>query len=302
MTQSRHVFLIVNGKAANRTDLHLAVAETRARGHRIDVRVTFEPADIDRFVDEFAACFDAGRASVLAAGGGDGTLNAVLSSARRTGGLNRFTFGVVPLGTANDFARGQSIPTECLSRALTLCAGGTGHPIDLGRINDRVFVNLASGGSLTRITHEADPRMKRVLGGAAYLVEGARRLGDIAPVTARFSADGFSWSGQFLVMAIGNGPMAGGGLALCPDARIDDGYLDLTILPKPEVEDMPSIVSQLIREGGERLPETAVQARIRHLTIESADPLSVNLDGEPMSSTCLDVGLLPERPLFVRPL
>jgi len=301
MSASRHLFLILNGKAAARDDVRAAVDAVREAGHDVEVRVTFDPEDATRFIGELTARAPSDRPDVVVAGGGDGTLNAVVSQAVAQDCVDGLAFAVMPLGTANDFARGQGIPTEDPRAALALAAEGAARVIDLGRINDRLFVNLASGGTVTHITREADPRAKRVLGGVAYLLAGASRLAELTPSQAWFEAEDFHWEGRFLAMAVGNGPMAGGGVALCPEAVLDDGLLDLTILPYPDMEGVLPSLSEVFGGAGEEAHGIAERTRIRALTIDSAAPLAINLDGEATSATRIEVEVLPGAISFVLP-
>src|SRR6266436_8762429 len=112
--RSRKVRLILNGKVAANDALRTAVARQRAVGHIIEVQVTWEKGDARRFVAE------AGEVDLLIAGGGDGTLNEVVHGLMDLPTVTRPVLGVVPLGTANDFATGCGIPREP-ERALALC-------------------------------------------------------------------------------------------------------------------------------------------------------------------------------------
>jgi len=100
--RSRKVQLILNGKAAGNDSLQTAVARQRAAGHSIEVRVTLEKGDARRFVAE------AGEVDLLIAAGGDGTLNEVVHGLMDLSRDARPVLGVVPLGTANDFAIGAA--------------------------------------------------------------------------------------------------------------------------------------------------------------------------------------------------
>ncbi|RBJ85139.1 lipid kinase YegS, partial [Xanthomonas oryzae pv. oryzae] len=107
--------------------------------------------------------------------------------------------------------------------------------VDLLRIDaehgPRWCANVASGGFGTQVTVETDEGLKKMLGGLAYLITGMSRLGRIDPIGARFNGPDFSWEGEFIALGLGNGRQAGGGQALCPEAVIDDGLLDVTIVP-----------------------------------------------------------------------
>src|SRR5262245_32230924 len=91
---------------------------------------------------------------------------------------------------------------------------------------------LVFGGFGSRVTVETDPDLKRRLGGLAYVLTGISRFAELSANRGSFRAEDFSWEGPFVALAIGNGRQAGGGVPLCPDAVLDDGLLDLMILPE----------------------------------------------------------------------
>src|SRR5262249_58037996 len=129
--------VILNGKVAGNDALRAAVARQRAAGHRIDVRLTCEKGDARRFVSE------AGEVDLVIAAGGDGTLNEVLHGLMDLSKVVRPILGIVPLGTANDFATGCGVPPDP-AKALALCVKGEAVPIDVGKANDHWFINAAS--------------------------------------------------------------------------------------------------------------------------------------------------------------
>jgi diacylglycerol kinase family enzyme len=106
--------VVLNGKVAGNDLLRAAIARQRAAGHRIEVRVTREKGDARRFVSE------AGKVDLVVAAGGEGTLNEVLHGLMSLSAVTRPILGIVPLGTANDFAIGCDIPRDP-AKALALC-------------------------------------------------------------------------------------------------------------------------------------------------------------------------------------
>lgn len=274
-----HLRLILHGKAADREPIREAVKQIRAAGHKLEVRVTYEAGDAPRFAKEAAA----DGVDTVVAGGGDGTLNEVVAGILDGTGPPRCSVGLLPLGTANDFAHGCGIPVDDPTAALRLAAEGEARPIDLGAVTGRAFVNLASGGLGTKITVETPPILKKTLGGVSYLITGASRFDDIEPVEGRFTGPGgFSWEGSFWAMAVGNGRQAGGGISLCPKALLDDGLLDLSILPELPTELRGEKLGLLLKEGLSALEREVVYQQLPWLEVEVPSGLHVNLDGEPI--------------------
>ena len=280
-----HWRLILNGKSAGDDDLRAAVQTLRETGIALDVRVTWEDGDAERYVAEAIAD---GVDTVIAAGG-DGTLSEVATTlAHRDATADALpSLGLVPLGTANDFATAAGIPDGPLA-ALQLVREVGAAPLDLLRIDadDGIHwcANLASGGFGTEVTVETDEGLKKMLGGLAYLITGIARLGRIDPLQARLRGPDFAWEGDLIALGIGNGRQAGGGQALCPDALVDDGQLDLTIVPDLS-GDVAATVGTLIKEGKHAaLDRVATRIRLPWVELASDEPLTLNLDGEPVAS------------------
>ena len=277
------VRIILHGKAASNTRVRAAVHELRQEGHIVEVRVTWEPGDAQRLTAEAAAEAGVGKIDCIVAGGGDGTINEVFAAAYAAGLPDQCSLGILPLGTANDFAQATGVPQD-LTVALRLAATATPQWIDIGLLNDRPFINLVSGGFGSRVTVETDPELKKRLGSLAYVLTGISRFAEVSTNSGRFRAEGSSWEGRFVAVAIGNGRQAGGGVPLCPDALIDDGLLDLTILPELDRTERLDAFARLLRYGAASIRTGLVTARSAWIEYESADALNVNLDGEPMLS------------------
>lgn len=298
-----HWCLILNGKSAGRDDVREAVAACRTRGVRLDVRVTWEDGDAERYVTE---AIEHG-VQVIVAGGGDGTLSAVAATlaCREQPAAALPALALVPLGTANDFATAAGIPDEP-EAALALVGQVQARPIDLLRIDADGDVawcaNLASGGFGTEVTVETDEGLKKMLGGLAYVITGISRLGRIEPLPARVQGPDFSWEGGFIALGVGNGCQAGGGQVLCPQARVDDGQLELTIIPELEGE-VTGALGELIKGGREAVLErVATRARLPWVEIVSAEPLTLNLDGEPRKARHFRVDCIAGRVRMHLPL
>lgn len=291
-----HWRLILNGKSAGDEDVRSAVAALRARGVRIDVRVTWEAGDAERYAAEALT----EPVDTIIAAGGDGTLNAVVSilAAQSASADVLPSLALLPLGTANDFATAAEVPA-LPEEALALALDRPAVPIDVLRIetDDGVHwcANLGSGGFGTQVTVETHAGLKKVLGGLAYFITGLSRLGRIEPLEARITGPDFAWQGGFIALGIGNGRQAGGGQALCPDACIDDGLIDVTIVPELEGELLNTLRTALTEGKVAALDQVAVRTQLTGLVVESDTPLVLNLDGEPARARRFAITCEPRR-------
>jgi len=294
----QHLRLILNGKSASRKDVRAAVDAVRSMGHDVSVRVTYEAGDVARFAAEALRDHADTSIDTLVSGGGDGTLHEVVDAVLHQVPRDErppFSFAVLPLGTANDFAHHIQLDPTDIPGCLRFATRAGAKPTDVGEVNGCVFVNMATGGFGTQVTSQTDPNLKRVLGGAAYLFTGLNRFSDLAACEARVKAEDFSWEGPFLALAIGNGRRAGGGIRLCPRAKLDDGFLDLTIVPFPETGKVIDLFSALLESGVDGIKGSFIQRKARNITIETSDPVQFNLDGEPMTGTSWKIGLQHHR-------
>lgn len=296
MTTHPRWTLILNGKCAADEPLREAVAALRARGVRLHVRVNWEQGDTERHVVEALAD---GVDTIIAAGG-DGTLSEVATTlAHHDAAADDLpSIGLLPLGTANDFATAAQIPLDPLA-ALDLIHAHAAQAIDLLRIitaeGDHWCANLASGGFGTDVTVETSEGLKSLLGGLAYVLTGIARLGSIEPIQAHFTGPDFAWQDGFIALGVGNGRQAGGGQELCPDALIDDGLLDLTIVPEMQGE-VAATLGTIVTEGKQAaLDRVATRVQVPWLEIDAPQPFTLNLDGEPVASTHFRIECVPAR-------
>ncbi|HDL6958684.1 TPA: lipid kinase YegS [Yersinia enterocolitica] len=279
-----HTLLILNGKEAGNQDVRNAVRNLRDEGVILHVRVTWEQGDAKRYVNEAAVL----AVETIIAGGGDGTINEVASALMALPESNRPSLGILPLGTANDFATSCNIPLQ-IDNALQLAIKGRAVAIDLAQVNDKhYFINMATGGFGTRITTETPEELKAVLGGASYFIHGLMRMDTIKADSCEIRGPGFEWSGDALVIGIGNGRQAGGGQPLCPDALINDGLLQLRLLIAEEL--LPALLTSVF--SGEK-NKNVIETTLPWLEITAPHDITFNLDGEPLSGKNFRIEVIP---------
>jgi len=259
-------------EAAN-AGLAAAVQVLKSAEHDVRMCVTGAPARARVLARESA---EAGNELVVAAGG-DGTVNEVVNGLM-TSEVSA-ALGVLPLGTANDFAAGLGLPADS-EQAARVLLGGTERRIDVARVNERYFVNMSTGGFGTDATRSANSEAKRVLGPIAYIVQGAMSLVHLESLQAKFVLDGSEvHAGELYFFAVGNLRQSGGGAQLAPCANFSDGELDLVIVPKLAKVDFMTLLPELRRGSHVDNPDV-LYLRGKTLTVETEHEISVNADGE----------------------
>lgn len=285
MTQ-RKALLILHGKQALNEDVRATVGVKREEGWQLDVRVTWEARDAQRLVSE---ALEAGHRKIIA-GGGDGTLREVAEALVLADARYRHETSLVllPMGTANDFARAAGVPMEAKAALDLLDVEPS--DVDIGDVNGQLFLNMATGGFGSQVTANTSEDLKKVLGAAAYMFTGLSRFSELRAAYGELTGPDFHWSGDLLALGIGNGRQAGGGHVLCPTALADDGLLDISILPAPQ-----EIVGTLkgLLEGGLGIDNMFVRARLPWVELKSTRGLDINLDGEPLTGETLRFSIRP---------
>ncbi|MFW6201672.1 MAG: diacylglycerol/lipid kinase family protein [Gemmatimonadota bacterium] len=271
--------------------LRKSVEELRERGHRVTPRLTFEAGDGTRLARAAAG----GRYDLVVAVGGDGTVNEVVNGLVRSPWQPRL--GIVPMGTANDFAAGLDLPSDP-GEALRVAVHGHPTAVDVAHANDRRFINVSTGGFGAEASEDAPPEAKRRLGTWAYVITGVRKFAELRPTRARFLAgEQVVFEGRFLLFAVGNARRTGGGSRLTPRAEFGDGLLDLLVVPEMPTMEFIALLPDLRRGTHVNRPEV-IYEQAPGFRVEAERTLSVNVDGEPLRAKRIDYGLA-ERPLSV---
>ena len=288
--------LVLHKKSCTRPEVKLAVKHVRQSGIDVDVYIPWSRKDLRRFVRR--AIEDGARRIV--AGGGDGTVNAVVNAMIRGDIRPRASLGILPLGTANDFAKGAGIDAKDLMGALELACTGSPTKIDVGRMNDQYFINVASAGFGAEVTATTPQEMKKLLGGMAYSIMGFVKAFQLEPYEGRLLLpDGTVKEGSMLMMAVGNSRFAGGGYEVAPQASLTDGLLDIAVVSGLLPDNLSRIVAEL-RDPLNPRNEHLLYRQLSAFTIETGKPLHVNLDGEPIKGTHFEFRCCPEALSVVR--
>ena len=211
--------------------------------------------------------------------GGDGTINAAGPALLATG----LPLGVLPLGTANDFARSIDVPTD-LGAAIGIIVGGLTHKVDVGEVNGRPFFNVASIGLAADLAKTLTTARKRRFGRLSYALTAGNVLVRATPFHATLLTDERTITVRTLQIAVGNGRFYGGGNVVAPQARIDGGTLDLYSLEFRQVWHMALMIPSF-HNGGHGAMRDVRTARGARFVVVTRRSRAVNADGELVTQT-----------------
>lgn len=216
---------------------------------------------------------------LIVAAGGDGTIYEVVNG--MAGQKARPSLGIIPCGTTNDLARAIGIP-KSISRSCEVIKQGKKKRIDLGRINDRYFINIAGGGSLTNLTYEVPSKLKTMMGQIAYYVKGLEKLPSLHPIRVKMeNRKEVLLDEEIMIFLVANSHSVGGFEKLAPNADLSDGKLDVIVVKKANIAEFIRIATQAVR--GEHLKDPLVkyfQTDYLKATSYGGELVQINLDGE----------------------
>lgn len=234
--------------------------------------VTRSAADL---TDLSRAAAAEGRDRVIVAGG-DGALHYAIQALAGT----ECALGVVPLGSGNDLARALGIDLDPL-RALRKALSGRSRRIDLGCVDGRLFAGVVGLGFDGEVTQFVNERTGWPRGRWAYPYAVLRTLRSFQPPLLHVAHERGTWEGAAILAALANSPCFGGGMRIAPEARLDDGRLDLVIVERIAKIKLVGLFPRVY--GGSHIRHRSVRwLRIRQATLRADRPLTLYADGEPL--------------------
>ncbi|MCX7904824.1 MAG: diacylglycerol kinase family lipid kinase [Caloramator sp.] len=206
--------------------------------------------------------------------GGDGTLNEVLNGIVGS----KAVLGVIPAGTGNDFAK--TIYTSLnIDDIIETILNGEIKSIDIGKCNQRYFINIASAGIDAEIAHRVQRMKKYVSGKFVYLTALFKTLVNYKGIDFKIKLDDVSFQSNTLLITASNGKYYGGGMLPTPDADIKDGYFDVCHIKNLNKLKIISLLNKFIKGKHTKLKEVTI-FKTKRLNIQAEQKFFVNIDGE----------------------
>lgn len=243
----------------------------------------------DRGLSHLADLIQAHQPEHLLVAGGDGTINRLVNYLRHKNVT--IPIAILPMGTANDFARLIGMP-DTLSDACNAILNGEVRQLDMGRVNNRYFINVFSCGLFTDVSQKTPTALKNTFGKLAYYVSSISELPSFRKMNIEVTADEISFKGSCLLLLVFNGRTAGN-LRLASHSSAEDGLLDVLIIRGENImESIKNVFHFLVRKKDAPYPTDIVYFQTRRLHIEN-DQSTSDIDGEKGPDFPLDIECLP---------
>ncbi|MBN1068912.1 YegS/Rv2252/BmrU family lipid kinase [Clostridium botulinum] len=223
--------------------------------------------------------------------GGDGTVDSVVNAMKKR--KIDLPIGILPVGTANDFGKFISIPNNIID-ACNKILNSKPVGVDLGKINDKYFINVASTGLFTDVSQKTDVNLKNTIGKLAYYLKGIEELPNFRRLKVNIKSKECNYDGEMYLLLVFNGESAGN-FRLATEADVTDGKLDVIVFKAiPIIELIPLFIKIL---KGEHLDSNkVVYFKTDDLYIECNEEIVTDIDGErgpdfPLNIKCIKSGI-----------
>jgi YegS/Rv2252/BmrU family lipid kinase len=288
---ARHLIIVNPSAGGGRVQKALPELEAALRAHGLDYRLVLTTS-LDHGRDEALGAAAAGQIPVVMSGDGlIGQIGGALAGAE-------VPMGVIPGGRGNDLARVLGIPTE-IRGAVELLAAGPTRTIDVGQVNERRFLGIASCGfdsDANRIANEA----RLVKGNLVYLYAALRALAAWKPARFELRLDGDPHAFTGYSVAVANNKAFGGGMFIAPGAELDDGKLDVVWIG--QVAKLRFLANlPMVFKGRHVGNEEVTVLRAAQVEISADRPFAVYADGDHLADLPATIRILPRALTVIAP-
>lgn len=242
-------------------------------------------------IDKAFSEMDASEYRQVIAAGGDGTINICVNAMIRHD-IN-LPLAIFPAGTANDFAYYFEIPND-IDSMVDIALGSHLSRADVGKINQRHFINVAAMGALIDVSQKTDSNLKNTIGVMAYYLKALTEVHNLRAHKVRLITPETTYEEEMYFMLVMNGISAGGFKRISPESEINDGLMNVILFRKMPVLELGPLLFNVIH-GNHSKNKNVLTFKTNELRIESEDDISTDIDGEKGEKFPLDFTLLPDR-------
>ncbi len=289
--------LIYNPAAGNKTfpkKLDRIINKLQTKGYHVDIYRSIKDDDFDESIKSIK---NSDYQNILIAGG-DGSLNLIINKMLEHD-LN-IPIGIIPAGTANDFATYLNMPTD-FEQTIEIFDNKNIKAVDIAKINNKYFINVCLVGEFSSVPQDTNTEFKSLLGKMAYYLNSIKEIPNLKPIPFKIETRSTTLEEKLYMFVILNSSGAGGFKNLSPNAKINDGLFDFIGIKYKDYKDiykLPSLLMQVLQ--GEHLTnKEVIHIKEEYFRIEclnsSLNNYHCDIDGETGPKLPLNISVLPQK-------
>lgn len=288
MQKVKFIYNPFSGEGLITKNIDLIIKKYQSKGYTI-IPFRISP---DQQLEEAFLDIDDSFHHILGAGG-DGTINQIINIMKKRN-LD-VPLAILPVGTANDFAKHIGMSAD-IAESCDKILNGEIRSIDLGKANDKYFINVFSFGLFTDISQKTPTHLKNTLGKLAYYYNGIKELPSFKKIDISLTSDEFTYEGNALIFLAFNGRTAGN-INIAYKSEIDDGFLDIIIIKGERFSSTFQSLFEFFKLEHLEDPKDIIHLKSDNFTIRFDNNLiNTDIDGEagpssPINIQCIKNGL-----------
>lgn len=277
MKRLKLIYNPYSGDKGFKFDLDSCINKFQSGGYEVHIFRSTNYGDIEKNIKKMHKNFY----DAIVVSGGDGTINIVVSSLMKYK-LNDIPIGIIPSGTANDFATYLKIP-KITDQSCDVILKNKIIPVDIGQIGNRCFINVCAGGLFSNVSQNIDKDFKDILGKLAYYIKGIEQIPNFVPIPIRITNSQEVIEDNIYLFLVLNSSGTGGLANLSPSALINDGLFDFIAFKGVGILEIPSLILKFLK-GNYLNDNKVIFFRDNYIKIENLSDdnklLETDLDGE----------------------
>lgn len=292
MKKCKLIYNPYSGSKTFKFDLDICISIFQKAGYEVHIFRTIKSGDIKEHILTMDTAYD-----LMVVSGGDGTINIVVNAM-----LQRnmdIPLGVIPSGTANDFATFLGLKTGDVEAACNVIITEQPKKIDIGVVNGQYFINVCAGGLFTNVSQNVDKDLKHALGSLSYYIKGIEQLTNFKKIPFRITTEKEEVEENLYLFLVLNSAGTGGFNHIAPSASITDGMFDFVGIKAKPVIELPKLFFKIF--NGEFVKDRGVlylkrkSFQIECLDKENLQFHETTVDGEQGPNIPLDITVIPKR-------
>ena len=292
MKKCKLIYNPYSGSKTFKFDLDICISVFQKAGYEVHIFRTIKSGDIREHILTMDMDYD-----LIVVSGGDGTINIVVNAMMERN--MDIPLGVIPSGTANDFATFLGLKTGNVEECCNVITTEKPKKIDIGIVNGQYFINVCAGGLFTNVSQNVDKDLKHALGSLSYYIKGIEQLTNFKKIPFRITTEQEVVEEDLYLFLVLNSAGTGGFNHIAPSASITDGMFDFVGIKAKPVIELPKLFFKIF--NGEFVKDSGVlylkrkQFQIECLDIENLQFHETTVDGELGPAMPLNITVIPRK-------